>query len=242
MPLLEKAASADFVVLPELANTGYNFKNRDELLAVAEEADNSHFLHFLEKACQKYSYHVVAGFAELEGVRIYNSAALVAPDGIVGLYRKVHLFDNEKVLFEPGNLGFPLFEVNGLRIGMLICFDWVFPEAWRIMALKGADLICHPCNLVLPKKAQRTVPGHAACNKVYIALANRTGNEDELYFTGNSLIVDPNGELLCEASPEDDEILWAKIEPEKARNKFLTRRNNWIADRRTDIYHNEGLV
>ena len=92
----------------------------------------------------------IAGLAERAGDRFFNSSVLVRPDGSREVYRKVHLFMDEKSLFEPGDLGFPVFEACGTTVGMMICFDWIFPEAARSLALAGAEILCHPSNLLLP--------------------------------------------------------------------------------------------
>jgi len=239
--LLCKAQKADLVVLPELANSGYNFSSREEAFSVAEPIFKSLFLSFLQMKCIEHSFHVVTGFNELdeEDGKIYNSAVLVGSEGVVGCYRKLHLFQNEKHYFEPGNLGLPLFEVDGMKIGMLVCFDWTFPETWRIMALNGAQLICHPSNLVLPGFAQRVIPAHAIMNRVFIATANRIGIEGELTFTGNSIIVDPKGNELVRGGEGQEEILWADINPELANDKMLTPLNHSFEDRRIDVYQLE---
>ena len=118
---------------------------------------------------------------------------------MIGKYRKVHLFMNEWDIFEKGNLGFPVFDFGICKIGMLICFDWIFPEVWRILALKGADIICHPSNLVLPY-AQQAVPVHGMINRTFNITANRIGIERGIKFTGESIISDPEGKIIKKAS------------------------------------------
>ena len=127
---------------------------------------------------------MVSGLNERDGDRLYNSAVLVGPEGYVGRYRKLHLFMNEKDYFQPGDAGLPVFDIGACKVGMLVCFDWQFPEAWRVLALKGADVICHPANLVLPGLAQRAVPIHALTNRVYVVTGNRTGTEGGLDLHG----------------------------------------------------------
>jgi predicted amidohydrolase len=152
----------------------------------AEIADGSgKFLAELIIYSKANKKHIVTGFNESENRLLYNSAILIGPEGIVGKYRKLHLFMNEKKYFQPGNLGLPVFEVLGIKMGMLVCFDWMFPEVWRIMAMQGAQLICHPSNLVLPY-AQKAVTTHAINNRIFIATANRIGTEGDLTFTGQS--------------------------------------------------------
>jgi beta-ureidopropionase len=133
-------------------------------------------------------------------------------------------------------LGLPVFDIGPGRIGMLVCFDWIFPEAWRVLALRGADIICHPSNLVLPGLAQRAVPIHALTNRFYVVTANRIGSEGELRFTGMSTIADPKGQVLAQASRTREEVGRMEIDVSLARTKNITSRNNILADRRPEQY------
>lgn len=233
--LFYKAREADLVVLPELASTGYNFDSREQALALSETVQESIFLDFIKASCLQYNFTLATGFSEKEGDKLYNSAILMNKKGVIGTYRKLHLFMNEKNIFEKGNAGLPVFIVDGVKIGMLVCFDWMFPEVWRKLALLGVDLILHPSNLVLPY-AQSVIPSYALINRIFIATANRFGTEKELSFTGQSVIVNPKGEVLAKAG-RVEEILFADIDPELARNKMITSMNDIFKDRRTDIYN-----
>ncbi|MDD5570365.1 MAG: hypothetical protein PHD97_04325 [Bacteroidales bacterium] len=233
--LIEECKEADLVVLPELANSGYGFASLEEAYEYAENTDNSKFVNFLFEKCRKYNLKIVSGFNEKEGDKLYNSAILVGEKGLLGKYRKLHLFMNEKNIFQPGNTGLPVFEIENIKVGMLICFDWMFPEVWRIMALKGADIICHPANLVLPL-AQKALPCHAITNRIFIATANRIGTEREVTFTGNSMIVNTKGDILYLASPDKEECKVADISIEQSRDKNVTPDNNIFSDRRNDCY------
>ncbi|PKQ65156.1 hypothetical protein BZG02_04840 [Labilibaculum filiforme] len=232
--LLHKAKDADLLVLPELTNTGYNFHSKEEAFALSETVGNSVFLEFIKEACQQYNFTVATGFLEREGDLLYNSAVLLNKKGVIGSYRKLHLFMNEKNIFEKGNLGLPVFTVDEVKIGMLVCFDWMFPEVWRKLALQGVDIILHPSNLVLPY-AQSVIPSYALVNRIFIATANRIGTEKDLSFTGQSIFVNPKGEVLAEAG-ESETILFVDIDPEMARDKMITPKNDVFKDRRTDIY------
>ncbi len=117
---------------------------------------------------------------------------------------------NEFDFFEKGNLGLPVFDIGICKIGMLICFDWIFPEVWRILALKGADIICHPSNLVLPY-AQQAVPVHGMINRTFNITANRYGTERGVTFSGKSIISDPFGKTLVTASPDKDEVAFVDL-------------------------------
>lgn len=232
--LFYKVREADLVVLPELANTGYNFDSRKQAFELSETIKESVFLDFIKTSCLQYNFTLATGFSEKEGNKLYNSAILMNKNGVVGTYRKLHLFMNEKNIFEKGNAGLPVFIVDGVKIGMLVCFDWMFPEVWRKLALQGVDLILHPSNLVL-SFAQSVMPSYALVNRVFIATANRFGKEKELAFTGESVIVNPKGEVLAKAG-KFEEILFANIDLELARNKMITPMNDIFKDRRTDIY------
>lgn len=234
--LIEQAKDADLLVLPELCNSGYNFNGYEQAWDTSEEIEHSVFLESLISKCREFDLYVVTGFNERYRDRLYNSAVLVGPEGYIGKYRKIHLFMNEKDFFEPGNTGLPVFEIGVMRLGLLVCFDWIFPEVWRILALEGADIICHPSNLVLPGLAQRAVPIHALTNRVYTVTANRIGSEGDLTFTGLSTVADPLGNILHQASRTGEEIGIVDVAPALARNKSVTSRNDIFEDRRPDLY------
>ena len=229
-------AEADQLVLPELCNSGYNFRSRQQAWETSEEIGHSPFLSHLEALCRQRGLYLVSGFNERDGDRLFNSAVLVGPGGIIGRYRKLHLFMNEKDYFEPGDAGLPVFDIGPCRVGMLVCFDWIFPEAWRVLALKGADVICHPSNLVLPGLAQRGIPVHSVTNRIYVVTGNRTGSEGNLSFTGRSLVADPLGDVLAQASATGEEVGIAEADMALARNKNVTPRNHVFDDRRPEEY------
>jgi predicted amidohydrolase len=234
--LIPACAQADLLVLPELCNSGYNFESPEQAWRTSEDVQDSSFIQYLESLCRCHGFHIVSGLNERSGDRLFNSAVLVGPRGYVGRYRKLHLFMNEKDIFQPGDKGFPVFDIGPCRVGMLVCFDWQFPEAWRILALKGADLICHPSNLVLPGLAQRAIPIHALTSRVYVVTANRIGTEGDLTFTGLSTIADPRGDVLLQASSAREEVGVAGIDLFLARDKNVTPRNDVFADRRPEQY------
>lgn len=235
-PLLEKAGEADLIVLPELANSGYNFRTTDEAFQNAENPETSPFTAMIHDFCKEKKCAVVTGINEKAGNKIFNSSLLIDETGIKGKYRKIHLFWNEKDFFHPGDGKPEVYDVKGAKVGMLICFDWMFPEIWRFLALKGAEIICDPSNLVLLGKAQKAIPVHAMINRIYVALANRVGTEGRLTFTGSSLIAGPEGEVLVSASANENEVIMAEINPEKARDKMITPRNHVFGDRRPEFY------
>ncbi len=231
---------AGLVVLPELFSTGYQFCSRAEAMDLAEEIPGGPTTGALMDAASRTGTIIAAGLLEKDGERLFNSAVLVSPEGFVGLYRKAHLFWREKNIFTPGDTPFEVFEVRGLRLGMMICFDWYFPEAARTLALRGAEVICHPSNLVLPHCPQAMIT-RCLENRVYAITANRAGTEERrkgepLRFIGQSQVVAPDGAVLYRAPDHGVDAAAVEIEPARAGNKAATRLNDIFRDRRKDLY------
>ncbi len=230
---------ADLLVLPELALTGYHFRNRDELMALAEDPEESASVEALSALCRDNGFHLVTGFAERRGAKLYNSALLIGPGGLEAVYRKLHLFNTEKEYFDPGDLPLSVQEVAGARIGMMVCFDWAFPEVARTLTLRGAQLLCHPSNLVLGY-CQQAMLTRCLENRVFAVTANRFGPDTRphgtLRFTGRSQIVAPGGELLVRAPAQRRSLEILEIDPAAADDKAITPRNDLLADRRPEFY------
>jgi len=230
---------ADIVVLPELAFTGYYFESREETASLAEDPENSPTLASLTELCREKDFHLVTGFAEKDRNKVYNSALLIGPEGLLHTYRKLHLFNTEKDCFDPGNLPLSVIDVRGVKVGMMVCFDWVFPEVARTLALQGAELLCHPSNLVLPY-CQQAMTTRCLENRVFAVTANRIGTEKrpqgELTFTGQSQITAPDGSILHRAKPDEEVVYTMDIDIEKARDKKLTAKNHLFQDRRPEFY------
>jgi len=233
--LLQKAKHSDLIVIPELANTGYNFESKEQAFNLAAEIGDSDYINFLEGQAKNLNTYIVSGFHEKEGSKLYNTSVLIGPNGYINKYRKIHLFLNEFDFFEKGNLGLPVFDIGFCKIGMLICFDWIFPEVWRILAMKGADIICHPSNLVLPY-AQQAVPVHGMINRTFNITANRYGTERGVKFSGQSIISDPFGKILYKATTDKDEVKILELDLNQSRNKQITERNHAFDDRRPETY------
>ena len=234
-----KKADADLLVLPELFNTGYQFVDKQELAELAEEIPNGYTCKELYQAAQKKDCFIVAGLAEKDGDNFYNSAVLIGPQGFVGLYRKAHLFYEEKFIFTPGDLPFSVFDIGKAKIGIMVCFDWVFPEVSRILALKGAQIICQPANLVLPF-CQRTMVSRSIENRCFSITCNRVGSEkrkeEALKFTGMSQVTSPKGEILLQLEEAGEYSKAVTIDPTLAGDKNITKHNHVLADRRTDLF------
>ncbi len=237
---LIEGVESDVFVLPELFATGYLFPDTDAVSAVAEKAGEGVIYETMARWSRQKNALFAGGFPEIgEDGKIYNSGMAVFPDGSFKIYRKVHLFDREKILFAPGNLGFDVFDFRGVKMGMLICFDWIFPESYRVLMLKGVQVILHMTNLVLPY-CQRASFARAVENRVFIVVANRTGTEKfgdlSLSFTGGSIIYSPTGDVLAQAPPDGESVMTADINPQLALDKNITSRNNLIEDRRPEFY------
>lgn len=234
-----EGARADLIVLPELANSGYLFLSQAEVAALAEPIPGP-TTEFLTGLAARLQTHLLLGLPERSGDVFYNSAVLVGPEGLSGTYRKAHLFYEEKRYFQPGDLGFPLFDLKGVKLGVLICFDHLFPEAARTLALAGAQIICHPSNLVLPTYGQLTTRVRSIENRIFWVLANRCGTEDrgvkKLTYTGCSQITAPQGTILAEAPADEEMLCLVDIEPEQATDKRVTELNDLFEDRRPELY------
>ena len=230
---------ADLIILPELTFTGYYFKDRQELMSLAEDPADSKTLNALADLCKKNDLHIVTGFAERSAAKVYNSSILVGPNGIEHIYRKLHLFNEEKNTFDAGDIPLSIQTVKGVKIGMMVCFDWAFPEVTRSLALQGAEVICHPSNLVL-SFCQEAMITRCLENRVFAVTTNRFGTDKrpqgELKFTGKSQIVAPGGVLLNRAASQRNELFITEIDPTEARNKSITPLNDLLSDRRPDCY------
>src|SRR5215207_7513659 len=246
--LIEEAAAAgaQLLVLPELCNTGYVFESRAEARRLAETIPDGFTKDAWMQAAARLGIHLVAGITERAGDNLYNSAVVIGPDGLIGRYRKAHLWADEALFFTSGDLGFPVFDTPIGRIGCHICYDCWFPESFRLAALQGAEILCVPTNWVpipgqLPDRqamANVLVMAAAHTNSIFVAAANRIGTERGQPFIGQSLIVSHTGwPVAGPASPDREEIVMATVNLADAR-----RKRNWNAfnqvlrDRRTDIY------
>lgn len=234
--MLKKAEDneVDVLVLPELCNSGYAFDNIEEAKSAAEKIPQG---SFSEELCSwsKDKRLVVAGICEQTKEGLYNSAAVFADGTHITTYRKIHLFMNEKDWFMSGNEEPPVVDFKDAKFGVMICFDWAFPELARILMLKGAQVILHPSNLVLPY-CQDAMVTRSIENSVFTATANRVGNERGIRFSGNSQITDTIGTRLVTLSDDEEGLAFADIDPHVADEKMITKRNHVIFDRRPELY------
>jgi predicted amidohydrolase len=236
---LAATVDADLLVLPELWSSGYVFSSRAEVASLAEDARTGPTARALTAAARRERRHYVAGFPEVHRGRYYNAALLVGPAGVVTVYRKLHLFEREQEWFSPGDLPLAVHAVGPARVGLLICFDWRFPEAARVLALQGADVIAHPSNLVFPN-AQEAMRVRALENRLWTVTANRTGTESRpggrVPFTGRSQIVNPDGIVVARAGRTGETAHAVDADLASARDKSLTSLTPLFASRRPRFY------
>lgn len=237
------AGGADIVVLPELATSGYVFDSVQELRSVAVPADDPLFHEWAALAATRPDSVIVAGFAEsgADGA-LYNSAAVVTADGVLGVYRKVHLWDQEKRFFTAGSDAPLLVETAHGRLGVMICFDLEFPEWTRIAGLAGTEILAVPTNwphVDRPdgERAPEVLIGMAAArvNRMAIVCSDRAGAERGVSWNEGTSIIDADGWVVDAVGPGDG-IAWADIDASLSRDKRLAELSDAFADRRPDLY------
>jgi N-carbamoylputrescine amidase len=237
---------ADLVVLPELASSGCDLGSRVRALELAEEVPGGPTVRAWREEAENFGVCVVGGLLEREGDTLYNSAVLLAP-GVLGRYRKTHLWNKEKLLYIPGR-DLPVFDTPLGRIGVLICYDAWFPEAARTLALKGAQILCVPSNAPddwVPEEQRRGgltmlnvhAIAHANANRLFVAVANRVGDG----YLGRSCIVDPTGGVLALGDPTQEGLVLADVAPGRSRSeKRLTDASHAFDDRNPAVYEIEN--
>ncbi|MBK0368487.1 carbon-nitrogen hydrolase [Flavobacterium agrisoli] len=254
------AKGAEVILLPELYSSHYFCQSEDvENFALAEPLYSTSFIAFSALA-KELGVVIIVPFFEKRMAGIYhNSAYIIDADGTeAGLYRKMHIPDDphfyEKFYFTPGDLGFQAFQTQKGKVGTLICWDQWYPEAARLTALKGAEVLFYPTAIGWhPKEKEQygenqhgawmnVMKGHAVANGVFVAAANRIGLEQYLpesesagiQFWGSSFIAGPQGEILAQASHDKEEILIAEVDLDLQENV----RQNWpfFRDRRIDAF------
>lgn len=246
LELIHEAADkgANLITLPEMCNTGYIFNTRAECLSEMELIPDGPTTQAWIKAAKERNVYIVAGLGEVdEAGRAFNTCVLVGPDGFIGRHRKLHLWEDDKVYFEPGDLGFQVFSTPIGRISMLICFDMWYFECFRILACMGADIVCCPTNWVAGLHPGLATIGtslchvNAGCNNIFIVAADRIGVERGCGFPGVSCIAGPEGWYRSgPASVDGEEILVATVNLMEARRLNWNAMNVVLRDRRTDLY------
>ncbi|MCS6800371.1 MAG: nitrilase-related carbon-nitrogen hydrolase [Chloroflexota bacterium] len=244
----EAAEDAALVVFPECTLSGYVIESREEAARAAISVPGPE-IEQVAALCRELALYTVVGFLEAAGDRLYNSAALIGPEGLVGLYRKAHLprVGVDRYV-DPGDLPFTVHQTAIGKIGMLICYDLSFPEAIRCLALDGMEVLAHPTNSPTgtwgPPGSRPEPPKsdpNASRERVTIISADRCGIERGIEFTGGSRIAGPSGRILARAQTYGEERVRAVIHPARSRSKrvviaHLPLEVDYHADRRPDLY------
>lgn len=238
-----RAEGATLTIFPECALTGYCFRSLDEARPYAEPIPGPS-VERMTKVCQELGGFVVYGLLESDGNRVFNALAMVGSQGLIASYRKTHLpYLGVDMFTDYGDQPFVVHEIDGVRIGLCICYDGGFPEPARCLALLGADLILLPTNWPpgAETAAEYAINTRAMENTVYYAAVNRIGTERDVPFIGRSRICDPLGKTISVADHANEAILYADIDVVRSRNKHLIRKAgvnevNRIADRRPELY------
>ena len=235
---------ANLIVFPECSLTGYIFNSREEALPYAETIPGQSTKK-ITALCKELNVCVVFGLLEKEKNSLYNAAALISPEGLIGSYRKNHLpYLGIDRFVDRGNRPFEVYRTPVGNIGIEICYDIIFPENSRVMALQGADILVLPTNFPKgrgEKITEHVVTTRAIENRVYVVTANRIGSERGHGFSGLSKIVSATWETMALASPDKEEIIYAEIDLDVARKKRDTIQpgqhvTDFIKDRRPELY------
>jgi predicted amidohydrolase len=234
---------AQLVIFPECALAGYCYESKEEAWPHAESIPGPS-TQILAKDCADLDVWAVVGLLEKAGDQLFNACTLIGPAGVVANYRKVHLpFLGVDRFTTPGDQPFAVHDLGGLRVGMNICYDGSFPETARCLMLLGADLIVLPTNWPTGaiSTAKTLIPARALENHVYYAAVNRIGVERGFDFIGMSRILGCTGEFLAVSENDEPTILYADIDPAKARDKhrvFMPGKYELhrLKDRRPEMY------
>ena len=232
----------ELVVFPECALTGYVFNSFNEAFQVSETVPGES-TQVLEKACHEHKISTAVGLLERDGDRLYNTAVLITPEGLLGKYRKTHLICLGVDRYVSQGEELPVFSTLQGKVAILICYDLRFPEPARVTALKRTQVILNPANLPEGAEAYAGFLNQArACeNRVFIISTNRVGEERNVRFIGRSQIIDYAGRVLAEGSKSDEELIRAEIILGQADLKHVVNRPgeyefDVFGDRRPALY------
>lgn len=210
----------DLIVLPELFTTGYLFSSKEEIFSLSEAVPNGKTVQLLVNIAKRKQAFIIGGIAEVDNNKVFNTAVVVGPNGYIGKHRKIHLTTFEKILFDRGN-NIEVFDINGVMVGVEICYDAWFPELTRILINKGAQIICHPSNFGGTESLD-IIKVRALENMVYTITCNRIGIEYgrdfDATFRGESQIIGCDGELLQKVDSSEC-VFIMDIDPNIAKDK-----------------------
>jgi len=225
---------SNFVVLPELWTTGHSLEN---IRGLAESLDGTTIAMLLD-ICSKWKTYVIGSIAELRKEKIFNTATIVGPEGVLGCYSKVHLFPlmDEHKYFTPGETC-GVFQTPFGKVGLVICYDIRFPELTRKIALEGARILFVSAAWPYPRVANWEIllKARAIENQMFVVASNRVGSDRKYTFFGHSVVLDPMGEVLVKGG-DTELILTCELDME-----LLDKTRSLIPcfnDRRPDVYQN----
>lgn len=231
---LLKNVSADLLVLPEMGMTGYPDKTKEDLINQAESTDGF-LVEELTKLAKEKDMCLIVGMPEIDGDKVYNTSIVVGPEGLITKHQKSHLFMEERKNFTEGTTKPTLFEWRGAKVGLGICYDYMFPEFWRTLGLSGAQLFCNTANFVseygFPMMQARSIE-----NGVFSITTNRIGMDGEQMFKGGSEIVDNRGHVLEKANEFEEAVEVVEVDLDQANDKVWNKINDLFGDRRADLY------
>lgn len=231
---LLSGVEADLFVLPEMGTTGYPTSSHEELISKSESIDGN-IVRVLTEIANKNNCCIIVGMPEIIGDSIYNTSVVVGPNGLIAKHQKSHLFMDEVEHFAPGTTQPTLFEWQGAKIGLGICYDYMFPEFWRKLGLAGANLFCNTANFVYDYGFQ-VMKVRSIENGVFSITVNRIGTDAGINYKGGSEIVDNKGNILFKASNSEEQVYVVDIDLKQSKNKVWNKINDLYKDRRLDLY------
>lgn len=230
---LTEQTEADLIVFPECALSGYGFSSRSEGWAAAQSIPGP-ATDAVAAACARSGRVVVFGLLERAGEQLFNSAAVVGPAGLIGVYRKMHLpFLGIDRFVDPGDRGYPVFDTSAGKLGLLICYDLSFPEAARALKLDGAQILCVATNWPLAAEIScvHSPPVRAQENHLHLVVSDRCGEESGFAFRGQSRVLDCDGRTLAQAGAEPA-VVCATLDPAAAdENRVVNVAGSYELDR-----------
>lgn len=234
---------AQVVVLPELANSGYVYHNKQELIKALE---NTNALELWQQKSKQYKNIIIAGFAQVDGNKVYNRSVIIDAGKILDTYTKVHLWDKEKNIFTPGDKIPKVVDSSVGKISTLICYDLEFPEFVAIPVMSNADLIAVPTNWPKgfynrPKDERYPMElikamAAAATNKVWIAICDRSGAEKDNEWLESSCVINPDGWPVAMSGPGNSFAIH-ELDLSLARDKNISTQNHIFNDKKKDLYN-----
>jgi len=233
---IEEAAGqgAKLIVFPECMNSGYVWKDQVHAVECADPVPGM-FSNAIGKLTARFKVYVAIGLSEKDGEKVFNSAALIGPEGLVGKYQKNFLFDFDPDFFTWGNTGYPVFDTEVGKIGMFICADARIPEGARALTLNGAEILLHITNSTTHEQHEMHVPTRGNESEAWIISADKFGKEEGLTYPGHTLVIAPDGREVAHGSGDKQEIVYAEVDLDAVR-KVRSAPGSILKGRRPETY------